>query len=97
MPLLTIFQKMKKILAHTHTYIYIYSYEYIAASVVLWLACWPLVFKITGSLPAEAIGFFGQKNPKHAFLRRGSKAVCTMSQIFGMVKNPIIYRGSRKL
>jgi hypothetical protein len=30
-------------------------------------------------------------------LRKGSKAVCPMSQICGMIKNPIIYRGSRKL
>jgi hypothetical protein len=28
------------------------------------------------------------KNPQHAFLRRGSKAVCPMSQIYGMLKNP---------
>jgi hypothetical protein len=34
--------------------------------------------------PAEAVGFFGRKNPQHAFLRRGSKAVCPMSQICGM-------------
>jgi hypothetical protein len=41
--------------------------------------------------------FFGQKNPQHAFLRRVSKAVCPISQICGMSKNPITYRGSRKL
>ena len=28
---------------------------------------------------AEAVGFLGQKNPQHAFLRRGSKAVGPMS------------------
>jgi hypothetical protein len=28
--------------------------------------------------------FFRRKNPQHAFLRRGSKAVCPMSQICGM-------------
>jgi hypothetical protein len=27
--------------------------------------------------------FFGRKNPHHAFLRRGSKAVCHVSQICG--------------
>jgi hypothetical protein len=48
----------------------------IAASVVLGLACWPLVPKIAGSNPAEAVGFFGRKNPQHAFLRSGSKAFC---------------------
>jgi hypothetical protein len=41
---------------------------------VLEVACWPLVPKFAGSHPAEAVGF----------LRRGSKAVCPMSQICGM-------------
>ena len=45
-----------------------------------WVACWPLVPKFAGSNPAEAVGFFkGEKNPQHAFLRRGSKAVGPMS------------------
>jgi hypothetical protein len=39
--------------------------------------------------------FSGEKNPQHAFLRKGSKAICPMSQICGMSKNPITYRGSR--
>ena len=43
------------------------------------VTCWPLVPKFTGSHPAEAIGFLGWKNPQHAFLRRGSKAVGPMS------------------
>jgi hypothetical protein len=38
----------------------------------------------------EAVGFFGRQNPQHAFLRRGSKAVCPMSQFRGMLKNPAI-------
>jgi fructose-1-phosphate kinase PfkB-like protein len=38
----------------------------------------------SGSNPAEAVGFFGRKNPQHAFLRWGSKAVCPMSQLCGM-------------
>jgi hypothetical protein len=37
-------------------------------------------------------GFFGRKNSQHAFLRKGSKAVCPMSQICGMLKNPVITR-----
>jgi len=41
--------------------------------------CWPLVPKFEGSNPAEAVGFLGRKNPQHAFLRRGSKAVGPMS------------------
>jgi hypothetical protein len=39
------------------------------------VACWPLVPKFAGLYLAEAVGFLGQKNPQHAFLRRGSKAV----------------------
>jgi len=31
-----------------------------------------------GSHPAEAVGFLGRKNPQHAFLRKGSKAVGPM-------------------
>ena len=37
-----------------------------------------LVPKFAGSNPAEAVGFLGRKNPQHAFLRRGSKAVGPM-------------------
>jgi hypothetical protein len=51
------------------------------ASVVWWLACCPLVPEFTGSNPAKAIGFFRAK---------GSKAVCPISQICGMLKNPVI-------
>jgi hypothetical protein len=43
------------------------------------LACWTLVPKSAGSHPAEAVGFLGRKNPQHAFLGRGSKAVGPMS------------------
>ena len=45
---------------YIHTYIYMVT----AASVVWWLACRPLVPKIAGSIPAEAVGFFGRKNPQ---------------------------------
>ena len=45
----------------------------------LGVACWPLVPKFAGSNPAEAVGFLRQKNPQHAFLQRGSKAVGPMS------------------
>jgi hypothetical protein len=39
------------------------------------------------SILAEAVGFFGHpKNPQYAFLRRGSKIICPMSQICGMLK-----------
>ena len=56
------------------------KFELIYASVVLWVACCPLVPKFAGSNPAEAVGFLRvKKNPQHAFLRRGSKAVGPMS------------------
>jgi hypothetical protein len=42
----------------------------------LGVACWPLVLEFAGSNSAAAVGFFGRKNPQHAFLRRGSKTVC---------------------
>ena len=45
----------------------------------LGVACWPLVPKFAASNLAEAVGFLGRKNPQHAFLRRGSKAVGPMS------------------
>jgi len=37
------------------------------------------VSRFAGSKPAKAVGFLGRKNPQHAFLRRGNKAVCPMS------------------
>ena len=41
----------------------------------LGIACWPLVPKFAGSNPAEAVGFLGRRNPQHALLQRGSKAI----------------------
>jgi hypothetical protein len=38
-----------------------------------------IILKFAGSNPAEAVGFFRRKSPQHAFLRRGSEAVCPMS------------------
>jgi hypothetical protein len=43
------------------------------------VACWPLVPTVRKFAQAEAVGFLGRKNPQHAFLRRGSKAVDPMS------------------
>ena len=56
--------------------VYIYIYSGFGS---LGVACWPLVPKFAGSNPAEAVGFLGRKNPQHAFLRRGSKAIGPMS------------------
>jgi hypothetical protein len=47
-----------------------------------------------GFEPGQSRRIFRAKN---AFLRRGSKAVCSMSQICGMLKNPAVYPGSRNL
>jgi hypothetical protein len=41
-----------------------------------------------GFKPGRGCRIFRAKNPQHAFLRRGSKAVCPMSQICGMLKTP---------
>jgi hypothetical protein len=43
------------------------------------VSCWLLVRKFAGSHQAEAVGFLGRKNPLHAFLQRGSKAVGPVS------------------
>jgi hypothetical protein len=56
------------------------THKMVAASVVYWLACWPLVPKFAGS-----------KNPQHAFLRKGSKAVGPVTQICGTLKIPYDY------
>ena len=49
------------------------------------VACWPLIPKFAGSNPAEAVGFLrDDKNPQHAFLRKGSKIIGPMSQMCGM-------------
>jgi hypothetical protein len=57
----------------------------------------PLSTQVRGLKPGRSRqDFSGQKNPQHAFLRRGSKAVCPMSSIFGMQKIPK-RRGSRHL
>ena len=53
-----------------------YSRHLVSGFGGLEVACWPLVPKFTGSNPAD---FSGQKNPQHAFLRRGSEAVGPMS------------------
>jgi len=54
-------------------------YIYVTGFGGLRVACWPLVPKFAGSNRAEAVGFLGRKNPQHAFLWRGSKAVGPMS------------------
>jgi hypothetical protein len=44
------------------------------------VACWPLIPKFAGSNPDEAVGVLkGDKNPQHAFLRKGSKIIGPMS------------------
>jgi len=60
-------------------YIYIYIYIKYDGFGGLEVAFWPLISKFAGSNPAEAVGFLSRKNPQHAFLRRGSKAVGPMS------------------
>ena len=60
-------------------YVLLIPYAYNSGFGGLGVACWPLVPKFVGSNAAEAVGFLGRKNPQHAFLWRGSKAVGPMS------------------
>jgi hypothetical protein len=54
-------------------------------------AYWPLV---RGFKPGRSCRIYGRKNPQHAFLRRGSKAVSPMS-CFTACKRLKKWRGSR--
>jgi hypothetical protein len=51
--------------------------------------------QVRGFKPGRSRRIFGRKNPQHVFLRRGSKAVCPMTQLCRNVKEPYNYRGSR--
>ena len=48
------------------------------------VASWPLVPKFVGSNPTEAAGSFRAKKILSMSSFGGSKAVCPMSQIYGM-------------
>jgi hypothetical protein len=69
----------------------------LAASVVWWLACWPLVPKITGSIPAEAIRFFVRKNHSmplsHDADMRHVKEPCDLCGT-GQIDRPFLARNS---
>ena len=67
------FQKMLMIVLNLYTSVAVIGFG------GLGVVCWPFVPKFAGSNPAEAVGFLGWKNPQHAFLQRGSKAVGPMS------------------
>ena len=62
------------------------------------VAFWPLIPKFVGSNSAEAVGFLmGNKNPQHAFLRKGSKIIgpishpgCLSQAPFGHHFSPIV-------
>jgi hypothetical protein len=47
--------------------------------------------QVRGFKPGRSRRIFpGEKNPQHAFLRRGSRAVCPMSQICDILNNSVI-------
>ena len=80
-----------------YIYIYIYIYIHICSGFSgLGVACWPLVPKLAGSNPAEAVGFLGRKNPQHAFLRREIKPSVPCRR-FAACKRSLDLRGSRNL
>jgi hypothetical protein len=56
-----------KIVGFTHLLITYSVTPNMTASVVWWLACWPLVPEFAGSIPTEAVGFFpmGKNNLSH--------------------------------
>jgi flagellar basal body-associated protein FliL len=40
--------------------------------------------KVAVQTRPKPLDFYARKNPQHAFLRRGSKRICPMSQLCGM-------------
>ena len=63
-----------------HSYIYIYIYIGFGGLVVSMLG--------SGSIPAEAVGFFGRKKSPACLPWGGSKAVSHFADFRGMSKNP---------
>ena len=55
------------------------TYTKLASVRVVRARAYIYIYIYTHTHPAEAVGFLGRKNPQHAFLRRGSKAVGPMS------------------
>jgi hypothetical protein len=75
-------ESQRNLLQKDHKWIKNHNYIIHSGFGGLEVACWPFVPK------------FGRKNPQHAFLRRGSKAVCPMS-CFMACKRTHKCRGSR--
>jgi hypothetical protein len=63
-------------------------------TVVLKVTCTFLTLVTQGTVKSN---LYIPHTPLHAFLRKGSKAVCPMPQIWGILNNPRIYRGSRNI
>jgi hypothetical protein len=59
-----------------------------ATSVVRWLACWPLVHKIAGSNPAEAVWFFGWKKSSECLPSEGKQSCLPNVADLRHVKQP---------
>jgi len=49
---------------------------------IFWTLLWHSSLRV--QTRPKPLDFYGLKNPQHAFLRRGSKRICSMSQLCGM-------------
>jgi hypothetical protein len=49
--------------------------------------------RVRGFKPGRSHWIFSgiQKNPQYSFLRKGSKIICPMSQLYGMSKIPSVF------
>jgi hypothetical protein len=75
-------EEMEQLMLHRRNYLYCASEEEVLANVS---GFGGLVVSMLAS-GTQVYGFKpGRKNPQHAFLQKGSKAVCLMSQICGML------------
>jgi hypothetical protein len=59
------------------------------ASVVQWLACWLVVSKIAGSLPPEAVGFFGRKKSSACLPSEGEVKPFVLCRKFAACKRSL--------
>ena len=50
-----------------------------------------IILEGAGSIPAEAVGFFGRKNPQHAFLGGEVKPSLPCRRFARHVKEPWVY------
>ena len=77
-------------IAHTQPYLGSYIQDCVDGFGGLVVSMLASGTQICGFKPGRS-RWIGRKNPQHAFLRRGNKRICPMSQLCGMSKNLVIY------